>query len=88
MDDIGNILYVDCDSTQASQAICSLKELAERLPEIVKRFFEACESISDIIKIDSSDYSASTRQLRLVLEPSDRLRDFLAACAAGNVDGH
>jgi hypothetical protein len=80
-------LLVACDIDQFLNAIKLLEKIAESRTEVVKRFLSGIETLNQLARIDLDDCAAlAAGQVRIIFKPSDRLRDFLAACAAGDFD--
>ena len=82
------ILKIHCDLDALDAALQSLSELAEHRTEVVQRFLDGIDSFSELVRIDAESLPAlGAGQLRIALQPSDRLVEFLAAVRAGKFDG-
>ena len=69
-------------------ALSQLSELAKALPEVVQGFLDGLLDLSELVRVNRDGGTAGPAgELRILFEPSDLLRDFLAATRAGNVDG-
>jgi hypothetical protein len=76
-----------CDSRAVEAAIGCLSALAERFPDAVQGFLDGLLDPSELVRFDGGDGSARPAgEFRIALQPSDRLRDFLAALPAGDVE--
>ena len=81
-------LTILCDPEPALRAIDSLAELAKRSPQAVAGFLESVGDDAQLVRIDPDRrFAPRADEARFVFEPSDLLRDFLAAARAGDVDG-
>ena len=80
-------LRLTCEqSPELVRSMASLAKLAERSPKCVQRFFRSRKSFAKAIRIDEDLLPASVAdEMRVVLQPSDRLVQFLAAMGAGDV---
>lgn len=75
-----------CDEQPFQMALRSLEEFAERFPDVVERFLKGLSDLSQLIRLNSILSTASgTNEVRVVLEPSDCFRQFLAASSTGNI---
>lgn len=75
------------DSAPLDAALTELSALSERFPDVVQRFLDGLLELSELVRINSVDGAAETTgDLRVLFEPSERLREFLAAARTGNVD--
>lgn len=75
------------DSAPILDALAELSTLAKSFPEAVQRFLDGLLDRSELVRVHSIDGPAEPAgDLRILLEPSDRLREFLAAARAGNID--
>ena len=71
----------------ALAAISALSELAEARPELRNDIVDLIEAGDQLFAIHIDGGAATgTDELTVRLEPSDRLRSFLAASGAGNFD--
>jgi hypothetical protein len=76
-----------CDDSSALSAVALLSEFAERTPQLVHGFLDAGGDLFQLVGIDlDRGLTPSAYEVRLRLEPSNRLAEFLAACGAGDVD--
>jgi hypothetical protein len=67
-------------------AIASLEHAFQFSPEVVQRFLSGIDSASQLVCIHSGHSSASgAGEVRVSLEPTDLLADFLATFSAGNI---
>ena len=79
---------ITCErSPELVRAIASLEELAKRSPERVQRFLDCPLCLSELIRVDGNHLAASgAGDLRVLLEPSYRFLDFLAASGTSKRD--
>ncbi|ABE29892.1 hypothetical protein Bxe_A3087 [Paraburkholderia xenovorans LB400] len=81
-------LRLTADASGVGASVQLLSELAKRFPEVVERFVDGLLDLSELVRVDVRNCTAGTAgEVRICLEPSDCFREFLAAVAAGNVDG-
>lgn len=79
-------LRLTLDTGASDPAARSLANFAQRSPEIVERFLDSLDSFEELFRVHVDDRSAPrTGELRIVLEPTDRLVNFLATSGAGDV---
>ncbi len=84
----GDVCRLGCDTGPFDAAIASLEHVLELAPQVVDRFLSGLDCASQLCRIDAGDGLAlGAGEFRIVLQPSDLLRDFLAASLARNVDG-
>lgn len=75
------------DSSPAVSALEALSQFAERFPKRVQAFLGAGDGFPELAGLDLDWlFAVSTVDGRIALEPSDRLRDFLAALGAVDAD--
>lgn len=83
-----NAVTIHCDAAPFEAALASLSELAERSPELVRRFLDGVDPSTQLVRIETEDMTAPRAgECRTVLHPSDLLAEFLAAARTGDVDG-
>jgi hypothetical protein len=81
-------LTIHCDAAPFEAALASLAELAERSPELVRRFLDGLEDSTQLMRIESEGLTAAgAGECRTALHPSDLLVEFLAAARTGDLDG-
>lgn len=80
-------LTLQLDTRAVQAAVSALGDLAKTRAEVVQEFLRTEDSLFDLRQIHADGLSACAGEVRLRLEPTDRLLRFLAACRAGNVDG-
>lgn len=81
-------LTISADMSEFSAALELLKQRLELAPEVVERFLNGVDSLSQLCSVDAGDSpAAGAGELRIMLQPSDCFREFLAATSTGNVDG-
>lgn len=81
-------LTIHCDAAPIEAAMASLSELAQRSPELVRRFLDGLEDSTQLMRIESEGLPAARAgECRTALHPSDLLVEFLAAARTGDVDG-
>ena len=84
-----SIVVLDADASPALAAIRELWKWAESSPpEVAKFLFQVLDAPQQLIRFQSDVGTADAYGLSVLvrLEPSDRLRDLLAALRAGNFD--
>ncbi len=79
-------LRVGMNDGLALDAIRLLAQVPESAPQLVQRTLDLIDSGSEVFRVDLDDGTAPARQIRVRLEPSDRLLDLLAAVRARNAD--
>jgi hypothetical protein len=80
-------IQLHCEAQPIEAALKQLSTLAEAFPDAVQCFLDGLLDLSELVSIDSVDGPAEAAgDFRILFEPSDRLREFLAAARAGNVD--
>jgi hypothetical protein len=73
-------LTIEANAEPFLKAVRSLEGLLESRPDALDRLLDGCDSLSELIRVDLDGVSAAgTNKLRVVFQPSDRFRDFLAA---------
>ncbi len=81
-------LKISCNAAPLIVALASLKEIAERAPELVERFLHSLNSSSQLCRIDSDVLlAAGAGESGITFQPSDLLAEFLAAGGAGDFEG-
>ena len=76
-------LKITCDASEFNRAIQTVNRLGEFSPEVVNLFLNGIESVSELVSLNCDDGSATgTRQIRILFQPSDSLRDLVAALRA------
>lgn len=82
----GMTVMLTCKQSPAlDRTLASLSELAHRSPELVQGFLDVGDPIAEACSIDEDLLPACrTNEVRVVLQPSKRLLDFLAAARAGD----
>jgi len=83
-------IHIESSLAPLEAAIHALQGLAERDPDSVRAFFEELVASGDVerqlFSVDSEQRSAAgADEIRIVFEPSERLRKFLAKSGAGDV---
>lgn len=80
-------IKVSLDAAEMSALISEANQLLEhptdRTREIVKLFFNGSDTSSELAGINVDRRPADTRDLRLICEPSNLFRKFVAALRAG-----
>lgn len=72
----------------ASDLKLYLESPTKRTLQIIKRFLSGCDSASKFVSLDSDAGPASgTGEHRVVLKPSDSLRELMTALGAGKLQG-
>lgn len=75
------------DSAPILDALAELSALAKRFPEAVQSLLDGLLDPSELVRLDGSGGAAGPAgEFRIAFQPSDRLRDFLAAFPAGDVE--
>jgi hypothetical protein len=73
-------------SERLNRAIALLAELAEHARESVDLFLDTLGDRSQLVRLDVDESAAlSAAEIRIVLEPSERLLGFLSAAGAGDI---
>ena len=81
-------LRIGCDASPVLAAISELERLAQLFPELVETFLSSLDSAAQLVRIQPELRGAmGAGELSCVLEPADRLADFLTAMGARNVQG-
>lgn len=81
-------LAICADVAPLCAALDSLAQLAQTRREAVEAFLDGLDSPSQLFRFDQDvPPAAGTGDLRIVLEPSESLRDFLLAARTGECDG-
>jgi hypothetical protein len=81
-------LKLAIDAAPAIEAIEELKLLAQDFPEAVELLLHSDFGFAELLRVDSGFRSAvRTGEQRILLEPSERLREFLIARRARDVGG-
>ncbi len=79
-------IQLDYDEQPFLNALHSLEELAKRFPDAVKRFLKGLPDLSQLFRLNSvSSTAGGTNKVKVVLEPSDRLFQFLSTFPTGNI---
>lgn len=77
-------------SLNAIELIDALTALSAELPhcplEIIKGAIDLCDLPSQLARIETDASATTAGEIAVRLEPSDRLRDLMAAIRARNVD--
>lgn len=74
------------DSSSVDRALASLAELAERFPEVVQRFLDGLDPRAKLFRIyPKRGFALRAGEVRIVLQPTNRLVHFLSAFGAGNI---
>jgi hypothetical protein len=80
---MGAEIRLEIDGAEFLGALSRLAELAEHFPELIQPLIECAELRSQILRVVPSDYSTlGAGYLRVRFEPSDFLREFMAAIDA------
>ena len=83
---VGRIL-IRCNARPYLLAMALLKQLAEVSPEIVRSFLSGLDSLAQLCCVNSHiPLALGAGELRVLLQPSDLLRDFLAASGTGDIE--
>ena len=69
------------------EAIKSLSDSPKSAHQIIHRFLDSGQPIAELSCIDRDRTAAVTKYFRIVLEPSDALRELLVAVRAFEIDG-
>jgi len=79
---------VHCDAAPFEAALALLAELAERSPELVRRFLGGLEDSTQLMRVESEGLAATgAGECRTALHPSDLLVEFLSTARTGDLDG-
>jgi hypothetical protein len=78
---------IACDTRPLEVALASLSDLANGFDEVVNRFLGGLDSHAQLVRVDE-DVGAATgaNEVRITLQPSDLLCDFLAALGTVDVE--
>ncbi|QEZ47207.1 hypothetical protein [Cupriavidus oxalaticus] len=75
------------DGASSGAVVQRVKRLAAEVPEFAKVFVDLFESPDEAFQLDSVAVSTGEAyHLRVRLEPTDRLRELMAAFGAGKLD--
>lgn len=81
-------LSISMDTASMDAALASLAELAQTRRKVVQAFLDGIDSASQLCRVDLDGLSAPfAGEMRVALQPSDLLRDFLLAARTGEADG-
>lgn len=81
-------LTISVDASPLLAALASLTELLERALQLGEPAVHAVKPIAQALRVDGDRLAASrTADGRIVFEPSDRLRELVAAGRALQLDG-
>lgn len=74
-------LTLTCENDPSlDRALSALSEIAKRVPQAVDAFLGLFQSSGELVRVDGERFpAASAGDLRVVLQPSDRLLGFVAA---------
>lgn len=77
---------ISCDSLPLEAALASLTDLANGSDEVVNRFLSGLDSQAQLVRVDGDVVTGSSaNEVRVILQPSDLLCNFLATHAAPNI---
>ena len=82
-------IKISVDTAPFDAAVASLDELSHLAPGLFRAFFDSVDDFSQFGRLEQiHDPTAGAGDCRLLLQPTDRFRNFLAAAAAGNICCH
>ncbi|WP_155624285.1 hypothetical protein [Burkholderia vietnamiensis] len=80
-------ILLSYDGAASRALIARISQLVEHSPEFVEVFREAFGELSEAFRLNRIDLSAGrANEIRIRLEPTDRLRDLMAAFGAVDID--
>jgi hypothetical protein len=79
-------IEVGADAEPATRAIALLSEAAQRRSKLVQAFLGLGDPLFEFHNVDAEGAAAAACDVLVRLEPTNRLRVFLAACGAGDLD--
>ena len=75
-------LNIQCDDEPLRAALDSLSKLSK---EVVQGFLSGLDSGAQLLLVDSEGFATvEASEIRVILQPSDLLHEFLSAMRAGN----
>jgi hypothetical protein len=75
-------IKIDAECDELTRLLEQVSELkGDARFELVERFLGSLDSLSELCTVDVLSDSTCTRDLRVVLKPSDRFREFAATLA-------
>lgn len=84
--DGGAEIKLSADTVPLQAALASLEALFQSFPEVCEHFLGGLNSLTELCRIDVDGAPASAAgDIRVSFQPSDRLRDFLLAVGAGDL---
>src|SRR5471032_2690868 len=82
----GAEINLGADIAPLQAALASLEAVFKASPEVCKRFLCSLDSLVELCRVDGEGCAATgAGDIRVILQPSDRLRDFLLAAGAGDL---
>ena len=75
------------DTANLLEAIASLEHFSKISREVRQRFLDLGDALVQVRSVDMGDSPTGTREIRVLLEPSEGLAQLLSACLAGDFHG-
>lgn len=84
---VGGTTVLSADTSALCDCLALLEHFLELSLEVRKRFLGLGDALAQTRSVNVGDGTAAACEVRVFLEPSDGLRELLAACLAGDFDG-
>lgn len=82
----GAEINLGADTAPLQAALASLEAVFKASPEICQHFLGSLNTLVELCRVDGEGgAAAATGDIRVIFQPSDRLRDFLLAVGAGDL---
>ena len=83
---VGAEIKLGADTAPLQAALASLEAVFKTAPEICQHFLGGLNSLVELCRVyGEGGTAAGTGDIRVIFQPSDRLRDFLLAVGAGDL---
>ena len=80
---VGTQIKIGADTAPLQAALASLEAVFKTSPEICQHFLGGLDTLVELCRVDGEGGAAAgTGDIRVIFQPSDRLRDFLLAVGA------
>ena len=79
-------IKLGADTAPLQAALASLEAVFKASPEICQHFLGGLNTLVELCRVDGEGGAAAgTGDIQVIFQPSDRLRDFLLAVGAGDL---